>query len=580
MPFDWKSTTFVLQSPGAATADRLADFKAYLAANKAAGLNTITLFSPVPVDPVTGEVKSAFGAGNAFGAEAKTAEYFGAFTIAAHEVGVKVIWKPQFNLDQLHTDNVNGHSTGASFNVANFLAGVKAFWTLWAPAAQRYGADMVVFSTENGSIAINNEASMRAIIAEVRKHYGGPLTYAETNVVSRNYGAGPDDIAFWDALDYIGVDAYNPVVVSGSLTYDQAYAGLKSNSISAGDPAPKVDISAVLAGLSAKFNKPVLFTEMGLRSVTGAASSPSDFLSKPGEVPDNSEQYNYFKAFLDIYQHQPWVSGMNIWNGHNERAAYPTHAEWGAFIEKYGRTNGDFLGKSSEDLLKAYWLNKSAAPLNLTALRNADGTFRSNDVLVGDAGQDTFSQLGGGYRIYGAAGADTAAYAGTRSGFTVTRDGAALRVVDKSGAEGSGTLYDVERIQFAGEKVAFDTVGNAGQAYRLYQAAFNRTPDAGGLGFQMKALDDGLNIAQVAQNFIASPEFSATYGSLNDTAFVNQLYQNVLHRPADAGGLAYHIGNLASGANTRATVLVGFSESPENQAALIGLIQGGMTYTI
>jgi hypothetical protein len=95
----------------------------------------------------------------------------------------------------------------------------------------------------------------------------------------------------------------------------------------------------------------------------------------------------------------------------------------------------------------------------------------------------------------------------------------------------------------------------------------------------MNALDKGLNIAQVAANFIASPEFSATYGSLNDTQYVTQLYQNVLHRGPDAGGLSFHTGNLASGANTRANVLVGFSESPENQAALMGVIENGMVYS-
>jgi serralysin len=54
----------------------------------------------------------------------------------------------------------------------------------------------------------------------------------------------------------------------------------------------------------------------------------------------------------------------------------------------------------------------------------------------------------------------------------------------------------------------------------------------------------------------------------------------VLHRAPDAGGLAYHTGNLDSGGNSRAQVLVGFSESPENQAALIGVIQGGMAYSV
>ncbi len=148
------------------------------------------------------------------------------------------------------------------------------------------------------------------------------------------------------------------------------------------------------------------------------------------------------------------------------------------------------------------------------------------------------------------------------------------------GDEGTDTLTGIERLQFADGYMAMDTSGNGGQAYRLYQAAFDRTPDAGGLGFQMRELDTGRALAQVAQNFINSPEFNARYGQLDNAAFVAQLYANVLDRAPDASGLAFHVGNLATGANTRANVLVGFSESPENQAALIGVIQAGMFYTL
>ncbi len=205
---------------------------------------------------------------------------------------------------------------------------------------------------------------------------------------------------------------------------------------------------------------------------------------------------------------------------------------------------------------------------NLQATSTAVTPTAGNDQLTGGAGTAT---------IDGAGGTDTVAYTGARAGYTLTRTDAGFTLKH---AAGTDTLVNVERIKFADAYVALDTAGNAGMAYRLYQAAFDRTPDQGGLGFQMKALDDGLNIAQVAANFIASPEFQRTYGALNDTQFVNQLYQNVLHRAADASGLAFHTNNLATGANTRANVLVGFSESPENQAALIGAIQNGMVYTL
>ena len=74
-----------------------------------------------------------------------------------------------------------------------------------------------------------------------------------------------------------------------------------------------------------------------------------------------------------------------------------------------------------------------------------------------------------------------------------------------------------------------------------------------------------------------SPEFQARYGALNNTQFVAQLYANVLDRAPDSGGLAYHVGHLNAGM-TRADVLVGFSESPENQANVIGQIEHGMLF--
>jgi len=204
-----------------------------------------------------------------------------------------------------------------------------------------------------------------------------------------------------------------------------------------------------------------------------------------------------------------------------------------------------------------------------------------DEALTGGVGWDRFTGNGGNDVIEGNVGVDTAFYAGTRATYTVTVSTSAVTVADNvAGRDGVDSLGGVERVKFSDVSLAFDVSGSAGQAYRLYQAAFNRAPDLPGLGYQMKALDDGWGISQVAQNFIDSPEFAVTYGNLSTEQFVTQLYQNVLHREPDPGGFVYHTGNLDSGGYTRADVLVGFSESPENQAALIGTIQDGMAYTV
>jgi hypothetical protein len=179
-----------------------------------------------------------------------------------------------------------------------------------------------------------------------------------------------------------------------------------------------------------------------------------------------------------------------------------------------------------------------------------------NDTIDGGTGLDTLV-LGGKHTDY--------VIPHTTTGFSVSGPGV------------NEWVTNVERLQFSDGVVGLDISGDAGQAYRLYQAAFNRVPDLGGLGYQTNALDTGTSLVQVAANFIASPEFQATYGSVDDREFITLLYRNVLHREPEQAGLDFHMNELASG-ETRADVLTHFSESPENQANVIGQIQDGMFF--
>ncbi len=99
---------------------------------------------------------------------------------------------------------------------------------------------------------------------------------------------------------------------------------------------------------------------------------------------------------------------------------------------------------------------------------------------------------------------------------------------------------------------------------RLYFATFLRIPDYGGLIFQVNALRAGTPLDVIANNFTLSPEFQATYGSLNDNQYVALLYQNILNRTPSQPEIVFHVARLVAGV-TRGAVLVGFSESPEFQ---------------
>jgi hypothetical protein len=142
------------------------------------------------------------------------------------------------------------------------------------------------------------------------------------------------------------------------------------------------------------------------------------------------------------------------------------------------------------------------------------------------------------------------------------------------------TLINVERLKFADTAIALDTTGVGGQAYRVYQAAFNRTPDLGGLGYWISGMESGASLKGVAQGFVSSPEFKAVYGaSPTNAQIITKFYENVLHRAPEPGGYNYWLGILNSGQGTIADVLAAFSESPENQSGVIGVIEKGMRYT-
>jgi len=122
---------------------------------------------------------------------------------------------------------------------------------------------------------------------------------------------------------------------------------------------------------------------------------------------------------------------------------------------------------------------------------------------------------------------------------------------------------------FADGTGVFDSTGTAEIVTRLYQAAFNRTPDLAGLDHNVDLVTSNVvPIAALASSFTTSPEFISGYGSLDDAGFVQQLYQNVLHRAPDAAGNQLWLNFLNSGAD-RGEALRGFADSRENRKKIL-----------
>jgi hypothetical protein len=174
----------------------------------------------------------------------------------------------------------------------------EAYLMSYAEAARDTGADAFCVGRELDTTVIRREADWRRIIARVRGVYRGPLTY------SANFDTW-QSIAFWDALDFIGLSAYFPLSDRPDPSPEDLRAGW--------DRA-----LAPLEVASRRFDRPVLFTESGFPSVAEAAQAPWRETRQPADV---WRQARCYEATLEAVSRRPWIVGTFFWLW--ERSAEP-----------------------------------------------------------------------------------------------------------------------------------------------------------------------------------------------------------------------------------------------------------------
>jgi Ca2+-binding RTX toxin-like protein len=204
-----------------------------------------------------------------------------------------------------------------------------------------------------------------------------------------------------------------------------------------------------------------------------------------------------------------------------------------------------------------------------------------NDTLDGGAGDDVLHGAAGDDVLVGGTGRDTASYDGKAADYKISHDATGWHVADQrtGGTDGTDTLQGVERITFADTTVALDTDGAAGEAYRFYRAAFDRTPDLPGLGYWIGAMDKGSSVQDLAAGFATSKEFNDMYGGASNADIVSRLYHNVLHRTPEQAGYDYWLHVLDDKQASLPDVLAAFSDSAENKDAVADLIASGILFT-
>lgn len=198
---------------------------------------------------------------------------------------------------------------------------------------------------------------------------------------------------------------------------------------------------------------------------------------------------------------------------------------------------------------------------------------QADNIIKSGGGDDEITGSSGSDEIFGGTGFDRVVYASGRNDNAV--DLSAGNTVTVTRQDGTDTLKEIEKIVFDDGSLIFDVVSaNLGFGYRVYQAAFGRTPDEGGLRFWVDVLDTldswGYSTYQkqqyVAREFNESQEFQSLYGA-NPSHFdyIDAMYQNVLFRLPDQAGYDFWVGGMDQGL-TEEDILIAFSESVENKS--------------
>jgi hypothetical protein len=161
-----------------------------------------------------------------------------------------------------------------------------------ATLAATYGAEMLIIGTELTSTE-SRESDWRSIVHTVAKIYNGDLVYGANWGVPPN---GPYAIKWWDAVDYIGIDAYYPVSKRADPSLTQLEVAWKA-------------WEKTFIDLSKYWGMRIIFTEIGYESKNDTSMHP---WSSSGAL-DMQAQANCYQAVYDRMFNADWFRGLFWW---------------------------------------------------------------------------------------------------------------------------------------------------------------------------------------------------------------------------------------------------------------------------
>ncbi len=204
-----------------------------------------------------------------------------------------------------------------------------------------------------------------------------------------------------------------------------------------------------------------------------------------------------------------------------------------------------------------------------------------NDTLTSTGSKAVLVGKGGDDNLHGETSNDTALYEGPQSNYTITSISGGYRVSDTTGHDGTDTLINVERLQFADSRIALDLDpmnGKAALTAKILGAVFGAASVSNieYVGIGLHYLDEGMSYADLMK-FALDARLGSGFSNADEVAL---LYSNLVGVQPPADDLNYYVETLTSGQFTQTTLAIMAADLDLNLANinLVGLTQTGLEY--
>ena len=236
------------------------------------------------------------------------------------KAGLKIMLKPQIWMMNAYTGD---YKLGSEKEWVAFENSYNDFIMSFLKIAVEYELEMFCIGTEWREFVAARPGYWNKLIQNVKKEYQGELTYAAN---WDDY----EDVPFWKEMDHIGVNGYFPISYSRSPALKELVAGWEIHREN-------------LKKFSEKYDRQIIFTEIGYRSIQGATIKPWEHGNRDKfseEIQDRA-----YKALFAVLWEEDWFKGMFIWKW------YHNHDDQG------GKGNLDFTpqNKMAEKTIRTQW---------------------------------------------------------------------------------------------------------------------------------------------------------------------------------------------------------------------------------